>query len=260
MLHMLSWIAGCGGSVYGTFISVFETTFRNGTGELIGAMADDAGVDIALATPVAEVIQEGGRVRIHTEGGDEHIGRTCVVAVPTNTLDGIDFAPRLSELKARALGHKHHSQGVKRLFLVEGAPAGFLGISGYLGNPSARTQWLFEDKRLSDGRSLMVGFSVDPTFNSASPDEAQAAVAEFLPDAKVVATDHHDWTGDPYSLGIIRINPPGQMMRFASVMNEPEGRLAFAGSDIADIPFSCAWMEGAVHSGHEAAHRVDALL
>jgi monoamine oxidase len=43
-------------------------------------------------------------------------------------------------------------------------------------------------------------------------------------------------------------------------MNAPEGRVFFAGSDLAMSVFRSIWMEGAIESGHLSAERVAALL
>lgn len=260
MLHMLAWTAGCGGSPYGCFFAVFETKFENGTGDLIKAICDDADADLSLETPVERVSQDASGVRVRTADGAEYAAKACIVAVPSNTFGSIDFAPALSEAKAAAVARRHHSQGVKRFFIVENAPSGFMGMAGYGDTASPRMQWLFEDDKLADGNTLMIGFSSDPTFCTPDLDQAQAAVAEFIPDAKVIASDLNDWSNDPYSQGVVAIAPPGTMMTFAKTMNEPEGRVFFAGSDIAESPFGGGWMEGAVDSGHWAAHRAGLVI
>jgi monoamine oxidase len=43
-------------------------------------------------------------------------------------------------------------------------------------------------------------------------------------------------------------------------MNVPEGRVFFAGSDMALSVFRSIWMEGAIESGHLSAEKVVAFL
>jgi monoamine oxidase len=49
---------------------------------------------------------------------------------------------------------------------------------------------------------------------------------------KVPAVDALDFKTDPFSDGTWRINSPGRGRCFAKIMNEPERRLYFAGSDV----------------------------
>ena len=80
-----------------------------------------------------------------------------------------------------------------------------------------------------------------------------------LPDATVVATDGHDWVRDPYSKGTWLSTPPGWFSdgTFEALATH-EGRLAFAGSDIATE--GAGWIEGAVASGPAAAAYTLGLL
>ena len=56
---------------------------------------------------------------------------------------------------------------------------------------------------------------------------------ELLPDAAVEAVGGHDWTHDPFSAGTWAAYPPGTWLRWAPELGRTEGRIAFAGSDIA---------------------------
>ena len=71
----------------------------------------------------------------------------------------------------------------------------------------------------------------------------------------MVATDAHDWNADEFSRGTWMAYRPGQVMRHASGLQRPEGRLAFAGSDLASG--WAGWIDGAVESGHRAAFDVE---
>ena len=86
-----------------------------------------------------------------------------------------------------------------------------------------------------------------------SSDDIRRAIERFVPDARVVATDAHDWNADEFSQGTWMAYRPGQLMRFHSAFQEPEGRLAFAGSDLA-LGWA-GWMDGAVETGVRAARQ-----
>ena len=79
-----------------------------------------------------------------------------------------------------------------------------------------------------------------------------------IPHADVVSTDAHDWNADEFSQGTWMAYRPGQVMRHAAGLQRPEGRLTFAGSDLA---WGWAgWIDGAVESGHRAARAVTEML
>ena len=66
-----------------------------------------------------------------------------------------------------------------------------------------------------------------------SSDDIRRAIDQFVPGARVLATDAHDWNTDEFSQGTWMAYRPGQLMRFHSAFQQPEGRVAFAGSDLA---------------------------
>ena len=140
------------------------------------------------------------------------------------------------------------------LAVVDDVPADLFG-AGW-GVP---LQAIIVTKEVEGGR-LLTGFGVeddapDPTDVLAVAD----AIRRFIPTARVVASTGHDWVGDPFAKGTWMAWRPGwfagDRWRRAS---EPEGRLVFAGSDIARE--GAGWIEGAIASGHEAASFARMLL
>jgi monoamine oxidase len=86
----------------------------------------------------------------------------------------------------------------------------------------------------------------------ADADAVAAAVRAHLPEADVVTTAGHDWVGDPYAKGTWLGTPPTWFSDGTfEALCEHEGRLAFAGSDIAVQ--GAGWIEGGVGSGVAAA-------
>jgi monoamine oxidase len=97
-----------------------------------------------------------------------------------------------------------------------------------------------------------MGFSVQDRVDLADPAAVAMAVQAHLPSASVVATDGHDWVQDPFSKGTWLAIPPGWFSDGTfERLTDPEGRLVFAGSDIALE--GAGWIEGAVASGRTAA-------
>jgi monoamine oxidase len=256
ILPILTYILSCGGSPVDTFFGTFGSTFPGGTRALFDAMIDGSQIQVLLDRRVTQVVQRDGEVTLRTASGESHTAKTCVIAAPTSTWGDIEFQPNLHPDKQKALSHGHYSRGVKKLYIVEGAPRGVFGI----GEVAARLQWLFEDRTLPDGRTLLIGFGIDESLADNDLAVAQAVVERYVPEARVVAVDGEDWFGDPLTQGIVGFPPAGQARRFAQTMSRPEGRLAFAGCEVTTSVLFWGWMEGAVESGHAAARQVAKVL
>jgi monoamine oxidase len=256
VLQTLINIQSCGGSPVDTLFGTFGGTFDHGIGDLVKALVDDAEPEIVLGAEVTSVVHTETGVTVSTAGGDRHTASACVVAAPAWTLDRITFDPPLPAAKREALQREHSIRGVKKLLIVEGVPRGFFGVGGL----SAQYQWLMVDKELGDDRVLMVTFAIGEEHCSNDLALARGAVAEFLPEATVVAVDGEDWYHDPLTKGIVGFCPTGLGQTFAHDMSRPQGRLAFAGAELVPGVLFFGWIEGAIQSGHEAARYLGTVL
>lgn len=255
MLQWLAWMAG-EGSPIGMFFSVTDEKLLHGMSALWQVMADDADADIAFETDVASIVEEHGTVTVRSSRGEEYRARACVVAVGSQVLQRIDFAPALDAERTRMLADQFVAPGFKTFLIAEHVPAGYMGFGGYGGAQDPRIGWLYEDRLLPDGRSLLLAWG-----NGEYPSlaEAQRAVAEYLPDAVVVGQAGHDWARDDVARGINHFRRPGEGLTFAAVVGRPHGRVVFAGGDVTPGIWN-GWIEGAVDSGRLAAERATAVL
>lgn len=256
VLQTLINIQSCGGSPVDTLLGTFGGTFDNGIGDLVKALVDDAEADIVLGAEVTRVAHTDTGVTVLTTSGDSYTAAACVMAAPAWTLDRIAFDPPLPAEKRATLEAKHSVRGVKKLLIVEGVPRGFFGVGGL----SAQYQWLMVDRDLGEDRVLMVTFAIGEEHSSNDLDLARAAVAEFLPEATVLAVDGEDWYHDPLTRGIVGFCPVGLGQTFAHDMSRPQGRLAFAGAELVPGVLFFGWIEGAIQSGHEAARYIGTAL
>ena len=255
MLQWLGWMAGEGSPV-GMFFSVTDEKLRDGMSALWQAMADDAAADVELAADVTSVVQENGAVTVRTARGGAHRARACVVALGSQVVQRIEFAPMLDLERTRMLTGQYVAPGFKTFLLVENAPAGYMGFGGYGGEQDPRIGWLYEDRVLADGRSLMLAWG---TGAYPALDEARRAVADYLPDAVVVGLAGHDWARDELARGINHFRRPGEALTFSSVVGRTHGRVVFAGGDVTPGIWN-GWIEGAVDSGRLGAERATAVL
>ena len=110
----------------------------------------------------------------------------------------------------------------------------------------------------ADGQTLLMAMCSDA---SQIPREAaernalvQDALRRFVADIEVVDSLAYDWVNDPYSKGAWMMHRPGSMTVTAPALRRLDGRIHFAGSDIASLyPGS---VEGAMQSGDTTARDV----
>jgi monoamine oxidase len=225
--------------------------FTDGTKSLIDAMA--AELDIRFETVVASLTQDAEGVRATTGNGSVFTAAAAVVALPLNCWGDIAFDPPLASPKQRVATERHVGEVSKVLAVVRDAPETFLGVgwdtpvnAGFVTKPTA------------DGH-LFMGFSAQDRVDLTDDKAVAAAVRAHLPEANVIATDGHDWVADPFSKGAWLAIPPGWFGDGTFDQLElPEGRVAFAGSDIASA--GAGWIEGGIGSGVRAAATIVPLL
>ncbi len=225
--------------------------FTDGTKSLIDVMAE--GLDIRFGTVVTRVARDADGVSVTLDDGSVVRAQAAIVALPLNVWADIAFEPALAAPKQVAADQRHVGEVSKVIAIVRGAPTTYLG-AGWDTPVSAG----FITKPAHDGQ-LFMGFSSQQRVDLANEAALAEAVRAHVPGAEVVWTGGHDWVTDPYSKGTWLSVPPTWFSDGTfDALREPEGRLLFAGSDIAAE--GAGWIEGAVGSGREAAADAQQLL
>lgn len=247
-LHVLSWVAGFDCSAWAWYAAITDK-LGDGTTSLVEVLAADANADVRLSSPVAGVEQTPDTVLVTTRSGETIEARAGVVATPLNTWRDVAFSPGLSEPKRQAAAEGQTGHSVKIWALVENVPENMVAV-GWGGG----LNWVSEEFALPEGR-LLVGFGTSPdALDVSSRDQIEQAIRRFAPEARVLQADAHDWNADEFSQGTWMAYRPGQVARFHSAFQEAEGRLVFAGSDVA-LGWA-GWIDGAVETGARAARQV----
>lgn len=260
MLHAFTLIAAFGSFTDG-FFGIAGARLKNGMSELSGALHQDCGADLMLSTTVSAIREDGDGVVVETTDGERYTAGACILTLPTHLWRGLEITPGLSEAKQELLdpAEEHVAPGFKTFLIVENATPGLFGLSGIGSDNDPRIGWVYEDDhQLPDGKRLLVSWGNGPGFDG-DLKAAQDALSVYMPEAKLVAMDGHDWAKDPLSKGIAREAAPGRARAFAAVMSAREGKIAFAGSDISPTTFA-NWVDGAIYTGRLAAEDAIEIL
>ena len=226
--------------------------FADGTKSLIDAMARD--LDVRLRTVVTAIAHEADGVTVTLEGGDELRARAAVHALPLNCWADVPGDARARPREAGGRRERSRRRGLE-------GPGGHHGRSGDVpgdGMGHARQRRVHHEVPATTGScSWGSRSSRASTWAIATPWPPRSA--RTCPRPTVVQTAGHDWVADPFAKGTWLAIPPGWFSDGTfDALAEPEGRLVFAGSDIATE--GAGWIEGAVASGRAAAARCRHLL
>jgi monoamine oxidase len=253
VMHLVNFVAHVGHSMLAMY-GFTVTKIGGGNRALYESIIADGDVDLRLGEPAISVRQTPDGVIVSTDS-QEYDAAVAVVAVPANLWTMIEFDPPLSEEKLKGSAMRPGGTIQKTWAVVQGAPPDFLGI----GNPQqgAGVSYIATDAHLEDGQ-LMYAFAPDPIlFDGGDENSVRAAFEAYMPACAIVALDGHDWNTDRWADGGWAGYPAGLPSRYLTRMREPEGRLVFAGSDIA--PIASGWIEGAIESGTIAGRHAASL-
>jgi monoamine oxidase len=256
-LHLMAWIPLLDNDV----LAIGHTPthrFAAGTIDLLQRMFEDSGAGLRLSSPVEAVTQLVGHVEVRIKAGEVLRARGAVVALPLNCFNDLTYEPPLSPGKAAGAAIGQSGAAKKLWALVTGLPPKILGI----GEHDAPIDVFFTDYPAAEtglGGDLVVGFSTqERPLDILDREDTEAAFRRYVPEAGVLKVDGHDWLADPYSKGTWCTPPAGLLSKYASALAASEGRIVFAGSDIAHA--FRGWIEGAVATGAVAARDLSAIL
>ncbi|HEY7259440.1 MAG TPA: NAD(P)/FAD-dependent oxidoreductase [Gaiellales bacterium] len=253
-VSVLRWHALSGYSLALTQYTGGRVTLVRGTGALLAAIAGGATFETRLDAPVAAISQSETAVEVRLRDGETVAARSAVVALPLNALPAVEFDPPLSAGKRAAIAAGQASTGGK-IFIRARGPA----VQQNAIRPGHPFGYLATEYLLPDGEQVMIGFGTDGrTCDAGDLASVQRRLDDIIPGYKVVAATANDWVGQEFSRGTWAIHRPGWYTTHHANARLPEGRIVFAGSDIAN-----GWsgfIDGAIESGFRgAALALDAI-
>ncbi|MEM7304175.1 MAG: NAD(P)/FAD-dependent oxidoreductase [Pseudomonadota bacterium] len=250
-VEMMRWFALSGHNLMALSESVGTYKLVQGTKSLINAIASDVTANIQLSTQVVKVKQTDTRVQVCTESGNTMTADNVLIAVPMNVVTQIEFSPELQPARAQAANEKHSGAGFKVMLKVMGDYAGIWCASEVKTTPLNSVL----GQEFDGECTLMVGFGYsEAPINLNDHQLMQRLMRQYLPEITVLESTGHNWVDDPFSKGTWCSYQPGQLERFYDGLRQEQGRVYFAGSDLAN-----GWrgfIDGAIESGITSARRL----
>lgn len=253
--EMLRWWSLADGDATRLLYSCARYKLEDGTAALIDRMVADGGFEVRLSTVVERVTHSADGVTLVTEAGETIRARYVVMAVPVNTAGGIAFDPPLRPGK-QAMAKEHHAgKGTKVYLKVKGRLDSVL----FFAPETELFSMVFTDTAGEDGGVLVAfGPAGSGDVDLKNPKALEPFIRKFLPHVSVEQVLGYDWHLDPYSLGTWCTFRPAQYSRHLRDLRAREGRVFFAGADIA-----AGWrgfIDGAIESGLQVAQAVSGAL
>ncbi|MBB6144800.1 monoamine oxidase [Silvibacterium bohemicum] len=230
---------------------------RGGNSELVNALVArlPAG-SVHLNSAVTSITQKPGKVTAAT-ATESFTADACIFAAPASVLNSIQFEPALSPFKALAADELEYGRIIKSQMLFDKRfwPAEDFSLM------SDETSHQYYHSTLGQAGphgilcSYACGDKADVLAAQSKADrQAQLMrdLAAVSPDAAAALIDSFDqpWQSDPWVHGAYAIYRPGQWFRIRPLLEEPHGKVLFAGEHIGDWQ---GFMEGAVSTGESAA-------
>ena len=218
------------------------------------------GLDVALNTPVTEIVRGDDGITARTPDGDRR-ARCAIVTLPLALLqaDAIRFTPALPPAKRRAIDGLGSGQ-IAKIILRFATAAWPDDLSFAFTTDDCQFFWRPGRGREDEDAVITAfigGHAVGRMRNRGESiyTEAAAQLARMLgTEAPVEARRFVDWPSDPWSRMGYSFNPPGAP-GLRAVLAEPiDSRLYFAGE--ACNPVRPATVHGAIESGLRAAEQI----
>ena len=228
------------------YLEALAESLPAGADALVAGLLAQAGVVAELNRAVVAVAQDGDGVVLRLADGAALAAPWLLLATGSNPLRDIAFTPPLPGLTAATVTAGHQGRAVKLWLHAEGVAPGTLATGQ---GPGLR--WLFAERPAAAGGVYLVGFGLAEAGRSPTRAYAEAALAAFFPEARLLDWDWHDWVGDPFARGTWVAPPAAPPELFTAAAWQPQGRIHFASSDFGTA--SAGWFEGALESGLAAA-------
>lgn len=211
---------------------------------------------IRYQMPVDEIRQRAGRVRV-TAKGERFEADACICTVPARVLTRIRFDPPLPSAQRAAAERLQYSRIIKSSVLYDER---FWGADDASLVSDVTSHFYFHSTQRQPGKqgvftSYAIGEKADVLAAQDDARRMEIISRELAPfSRRAVETQRaiasYAWQRDPHTRGAYALYRPGQWFTVRPLLQQPHGKVLFAGEHIADWQ---GFMEGAVVTGEAAA-------
>jgi monoamine oxidase len=236
-----------------------------GNSRLIHALARNiGGSSVRTGAEVKLVRQRGEEVIVALANGEKFRADVCICAVPAPCLRNIEWDPPLSPGQSDAADQLQYSRIMKSAVLYRGQfwPAHKDG--GFSVFTSRVSDFCFDSTYLQVGDArILCSYAIGEKADDLAAEPDQNDVAKWLtedilhavgrprtPATHPVAIRTQAWQNQNWIGGAYALYRPGQWFSVRPILQEPHGRVLFAGEHLAEWQ---GFMEGAVDTGEAAA-------
>lgn len=270
LLHALFYIRSGNGleKMIGTINSAQERRITRGSQRLsegLSAMVGDERV--RLECPVTRIDHDPSGVVVHHDQGTVR-ARRAIVAIPPTLAGRIRYSPPMPGLRDQLTQRSFMGSAIKVNLVY---PTPFWreeGLSGHMTADQGLVQLTFDQTHPDHPEGVLVAFIDSAAARVAArltPEERRTRTLDDL--ARVfgeqarepIAYYEKAWLEDEWSRGCyVGIMAPGTWSTLGEALREPVGPIHWAGTETATI--WNGYMDGALHSGYDAADAVLAEL
>ena len=252
-LDQLRWYALGDFDPWNMFDNLARYRVSGGTKTLLNRIHQDSRAETRFSSPVAAISQDDNGVVVTSKDGEKFRARQVIVAVPLNCVADIDFEPGITETRLRVSRARHTGSGTKLYAKIKKKPI----FSGH-GKHDMPLCFLWTEYDDADTQ-MLVGFGASEDYLDVNDGDAVVkAVRDYIPDAEVEDVVAYNWNVDPYAKGTWCMYRPNVLTQDFAQLQQAEGRIHFAGSDIAN-----GWrgfIDGAIESGLTVGRQVAEVL
>jgi monoamine oxidase len=238
---------------------------RGGMFQLPQAFSNSLSDKIFYDSAVNSVFQDGDKVVVNTENGQQHNADRILCTVPLPVLNKIEFSPALSEQKMLAAsgGYQYtassrfFTQFSQRFWLNDG-----LNAWGDSDLPEEIWQPTWDDNASTGIIQSYLRGAVATQFDGLSHSQQVESVHNrwqtAFPDLRQhIATTHvHSWAAETWSGSAYASPSPAEELALGSHISMAEDRVHFAGEHASEFH---GWIQGALESGLRAATEIHQL-
>ncbi len=233
---------------------------RGGNSALVDAIVARLPPDaLHLNSAVNSIVQRAGHVTVAT-ANERFTADSCIFAAPASVLNSIQFDPPLTSAKALAADELEYGRIIKTQMFFDRRfwPAEDFSLM----SDETSHQYFHSTQGQSGPRGILCSYAVGDKADVLASQTKSDRQAQLMRDLKAVSPDAADalidtfdqpWQDDPWVHGAYAIYRPGQWFRIRPLLEQPHGKVLFAGEHLGDWQ---GFMEGAVSTGEVAAQRL----